>query len=335
MKYNLDIKGFGPQASRQPLQAMEFNIKELKPHDVVVKISHCGICYSDIHLIDGDWDFGSFPFIPGHEVVGQVVAKGKKVKGLKKGTRVGVGWFSKVCGKCDSCKSKNENLCASPEMTCVGRNGGFADHVVADDSVIYKIPKKLKSAVAAPLLCAGWTVHGAYRGHQVKKGSQVAVVGIGGLGHLGLQYAKALKFKVSAITSSKDKTKEAKQLGAKKVYTWDELDQCQNKFDFILVTSHGNPNIDKLAGCLKVDGNICFVGVPNENLNFHAFNLIMKRAKVSGNPGGSRKMMKEMLSLAAKHNIKPMIEVFPLAKVNEAIDKIKQNRIRYRAVLKV
>jgi len=327
------VNGYGAKKANSKLLPQSYEIKKIAPKEVVVEISHCGICYSDIHLIDNDWGISNYPFIPGHEIVGFVNQKGSQVKNLKIGQRVGIGWFSKVCEKCTYCKTDRDNMCASPEMTAVGRNGGFGDYVKADKSVVYPIPEKLKSEHAAPLMCAGWTVHGAYRGYKVKPKDRVAVIGIGGLGHLAIQYGKAMGYHVTAVTSSSSKKTEAKKFGANVVVDYKNLSKLKNKFDFILVTAHADLDWTSLANTLDVDGNICFVGIPPSPISIHAFSLIMKRIKISGNPGGSRKMMKEMLKIAAEKNIKPIVEQFKFSDVNKAIKKVKENKIRYRAVL--
>tara|TARA_B110000881_G_scaffold6790_1_gene5265 strand:- start:1134 stop:2141 length:1008 start_codon:yes stop_codon:yes gene_type:complete len=327
------VNGYGAKKANSKLLPQSYEIKKIAPKEVVVEISHCGICYSDIHLIDNDWGISNYPFIPGHEIVGCVTQKGSQVKNLKIGQRVGIGWFSKVCEKCTYCKTDRDNMCASPEMTAVGRNGGFADYVKADKSVVYPIPEKLKSEHAAPLMCAGWTVHGAYRGYKVKPKDRVAVIGIGGLGHLAIQYGKAMGYHVTAVTSSSSKKTEAKKFGANVVVDYKNLSKLKNKFDFILVTAHADLDWTSLTNTLDVDGNICFVGIPPSPISIHAFSLIMKRIKISGNPGGSRKMMKEMLKIAAEKNIKPIVEQFKFSDVNKAIKKVKENKIRYRAVL--
>ena len=327
------VNGYGPKKAKSQLQPHSYQLNKLAPKDVVVEISHCGVCYSDIHLIDNDWGISNYPFIPGHEIVGSVTQKGSQVKNLKIGQRVGVGWFSKVCGKCTYCRTDRDNMCSASEMTAIGRNGGFADFVKVDNSVVYPIPTKLKSEHAAPLMCAGWTVHGAFRGFNVKFKDRVAVIGIGGLGHLAIQYGKAMGYHVTAVTSSTNKKTEAKKFGANSVVDYKGLSKLQNKFDFILVTAHADLDWTALADTLDVDGNICFVGIPPKPVSIYAFSLINKRIKISGNPGGSRKMMREMLKIAADKNIKPMIEQFSFSDVNKAIKKIKENKIRYRAVL--
>ena len=329
----ISVKGFAPEKARAPLTELSYNMSAPKAREVIIEISHCGICYSDIHLIDNDWGISNYPFVPGHEIVGTVRELGSRVKNFKIGQRVGLGWFSKICKTCTYCKSDRDNMCPSSEATCVGRNGGFADFVKADSEMVYQIPKEIKSEHAAPLMCGGWTVHGAFRGYKVKKGSRVAVLGIGGLGHLGLQFGKAMGFKMTAITSTKNKVKEAKSFGASNVITIDEINKYEKAFDFLLVTAHADLDWSQLLNTLDVDGNICFVGIPPSTVNVHVFSLLMKRLSISANPGGSRKMMREMLRIAARHKIKPKIETFTFDKVNEAIKKVKSNKIRYRAVL--
>ena len=201
---------------RRPLeeerpQAVRVRARALGPHDVEIRISHCGICHSDVHLVDGDWGMGSYPMVPGHEIVGTVAALGPEVRHLEAGARVGVGWQRGACLACESCGAGDENLCAENEATCVGHHGGFADRIRLDGRFAFPIPEGLASENAAPLLCGGATVYSPLR-RWVKPSMRVGVVGIGGLGHLGLQFARAMGCEVTAISSTPDKEAEARSL---------------------------------------------------------------------------------------------------------------------------
>ncbi len=209
-----EIHGFGVHAAGAQLLAYKYDPGALGANEVEIKISHCGVCHSDVHLIDNDWGISKYPFIPGHEIIGTVVAVGSAVKDRTMGERVGVGWQANSCGICEWCRQGEEHLCAKAQPTCVGRNGGFADKVRVNSRFAVPVPAGLESESAAPLLCAGITVYAPLRNHGVRPSSRVGVIGIGGLGHLGIQFARAFGAEVTAFSTSKDKAAEAKSLGA-------------------------------------------------------------------------------------------------------------------------
>lgn len=219
MKYNKTYKssGYFCNSANQKLRKKEFIISKLKIGEVIIKVKYCGLCQSDLNLIHEKWKFAKFPFVPGHEIIGTIIAKSNDVKRLTIGERVAVGWFSKFCNKCQQCLKKNENMCRNYELTCVGRNGGFADYVKTDQSSVFKVPKKISSKHLAPLTCAGWTVFGALTSFNIKKNSKVAILGIGGLGHLAIQFGYKMNFEITAITTSKNKISDCKKFGAKYV----------------------------------------------------------------------------------------------------------------------
>lgn len=331
-----EIHGLAVHAAGAHLLPYKFDPGELKANEVEIKISHCGVCYSDIYLIDNDWGISKYPFIPGHEIVGTVVAAGDNVKNVAVGERVGVGWQADSCGICEWCRQGDEHLCAQSQPTCVGRNGGFADKVRVNSRFAIPLPRVLESENAAPLLCGGITVYSPLRNHGVRPSSRVGVIGIGGLGHLGIQFAKAFGAEVTAFSTSKDKENEAKELGAHNfVNTRDTgaLKKVAGSFDLLLSTVGADQDWGAYVNALRPKGTLCFVGVPPSAIQIQAFPLIGGQKAVSGSPTGSPRDLYEMLDVAARHNIKAVTERFAMAKANDAVAKVKKNQVRYRAVL--
>jgi uncharacterized zinc-type alcohol dehydrogenase-like protein len=309
---------------------------ELKANEVEVRISHCGVCRSDVHLIDNDWGNSKYPFVPGHEIVGIVSAVGAEVKDRKVGERVGIGWQADSCGICEWCRRGNEHLCALAQPTCVGRNGGYADAVRVNSRFAIPVPEGLESENVAPLLCAGITVYAPLRNHGVRPSSRVGVVGIGGLGHLALQFAKAFGAEVTALSTSKDKEAEALELGAHHfVNTRDtaEVKKIAGSFDLLLSTVNADQDWQAFVNCLRPKGTLCMVGVPPSPMAIQAFPLVSGERAIAGSPIGSPQDLHEMLDVAARHGVKAITERFQMAKANEAIAKVKKNKVRYRAVL--
>ena len=301
-----------------------------------IGITHCGICHSDLHLISNDWGISQYPFIPGHEIVGSITAVGSEVRSLDLGQRVGLGWQSNSCGACEWCIRGMENLCPSAEATCVHRHGGYADRVRANVRFVIPIPEALESAQAAPLLCAGITVYNPLRTHAVNPSSRVGVVGIGGLGHIAIQFARVFGAEVTAFSSSAAKEEEVRALGAHHFVNTREskaLKEVAGSLDFVLSTVNADQDWGVFIQTLRPTGALCFVGVPPSPVSIQAFPLISGLRTISGNPTGSPSRLREMLDVAARHGVKAQIESFPMAKANEAIEKVKKNKIRYRAVL--
>jgi uncharacterized zinc-type alcohol dehydrogenase-like protein len=323
-------------AAGAQLVAYKYEPGELKANEVEVKISHCGICHSDIHLIDNDWGFSKFPFVPGHEIVGTVSLVGAGVRDLAVGQRVGIGWQADSCGICEWCRQGDEHLCAASQPTCVGRNGGYADSIRVNSRFAIPVPEVLESENVAPLLCAGITVYSPLRNHGVRPSSRVGVIGIGGLGHLGLQFAKAFGAEVTAFSTSTEKEDEAKELGADHfVNTRDNgaLKKIAGSFDFLLSTVGADQDWQSIVNSLRPKGTLCVVGVPPSPISIQAFPLIAGQRSISGSPTGSPRDLYEMLDVAARHGVKAVTERFPMAKANEALVRVKKNQVRYRAVL--
>ena len=330
------IQGLAAHAAGAELLSFKYDPGKLGLHEVEIAISHCGICHSDLHLIANDWGISQYPFIPGHEIVGTVAAVGQSVRTLTVGKRVGLGWQSNSCGECEWCVRGMENLCPSAEGTCVHRNGGYAERVRANSRFVIPIPDALSSEHAAPLLCGGITVYNPLRSHGVNPSSRVGVIGIGGLGHMAIQFARVFGAEVTAFSTSAGKEEEARALGAHHFVNSREskaLKEVAGTFDFILSTINADQDWGIYIQALRPTGTLCFVGVPPSPVSVHAFPLISGLRSISGSPTGSPSMIGEMLDVAARHGVKAQTESFPMSKANEAIEKVKKNKVRYRAVL--
>jgi alcohol/geraniol dehydrogenase (NADP+) len=326
---------YAAETAGAQLKPTTYDPDPLTAFDVEIKITHCGICHSDLHIIDGDWRT-AFPAIAGHEIVGTVVQTGESVSALAPGQRVGVGWQSKSCMTCEWCIRGETNLCPNMEMTCRGRPGGFADHIRVDSRFAYPLPDNLDSENAAPLLCAGITVYAPLRHHGVNSNSRVGVVGIGGLGHLAIQFAAAFGAEVTAFTSSPAKADEARQFGATKVLNSrdrDELRTARRSLDLIVSTVAVPLDWNSYLKTLRPNGKLVVVGAVSEPLAIPAGLLIGGQLSVTGSSIGDRATMIEMLNFAARHGIVAQTEAVPMTEINAALDKVRDNAARYRMVL--
>ena len=330
------IQGLAVHAAGAELLPFRYDPGKLGFQEVEIAITHCGICHSDLHLISNDWGISQYPFIPGHEIIGTVSAKGNDVRGLEVGQRVGLGWQSNSCGRCDWCMQGLENLCPESEATCVHRHGGYASSVRANSRFVIPIPDSLPSEQAAPLLCGGITVYNPIRTHGINPSSRVGIVGIGGLGHIALQFARVFGAEVTAFSTTHAKETEARELGAHHfVSSLDTkaMKDAASSLDFILTTVNADQDWGTYLQALRPTGTLCFVGVPPSPLNIHAFPLIGGQRTLAGSPIGSPFRIREMLDVAARHGVKATTELFPMAKANEAVEKVKKGKVRYRAVL--
>jgi uncharacterized zinc-type alcohol dehydrogenase-like protein len=330
------IQGLAAHAAGAELLPFRYDPGTLGAQEVEIGITHCGICHSDIHLISNDWGISQFPFIPGHEIVGAITAVGDKVRSLKVGQRVGLGWQANSCAECEWCTRGMENLCPALEATCVHRHGGYADRVRANARFVFPIPDALESEQAAPLLCGGITVYSPMRSHGVNPSSRVGIVGIGGLGHIAIQFAKVFGAEVTAFSTSATKEEEARALGAGHFVNTREskaMKEVAGSLDFILTTINADQDWGVYIQTLRPTGTLCFVGVPPSPVAVHAFPLISGIRTITGSPIGSPSRIREMLDVAGRHGVKAHTERFPMAKANAAIEKVKKNKVRYRAVL--
>ncbi|HEX6493894.1 MAG TPA: NAD(P)-dependent alcohol dehydrogenase [Acidobacteriaceae bacterium] len=331
-----EIRGYATHAAGAELLSYRYEVGELGADEVEIRISHCGVCRSDLHLIDNDWQVSKYPFVPGHEIVGTVEAVGSAVQNLQPDQRVGVGWQAGSCGNCKWCRSGKENLCPQSQPTCVHRNGGFAGTVRVPARFVVPIPEALDSENAAPLLCAGITVYTPLRTYGVSPASRVGVVGIGGLGHLALQFARAFGAEVTAFSTSPAKEDEARAMGAHHFSNSREskvMKARAGSLDLIVSTVNADQDWAAFLGTLRPEGVLCLVGAPTRPLQIPGSLLIQAARAVSGSNTGSPLALAEMLDVAARHKVKTQTERFPMAKVNEAVAKVRKGAVRYRAVL--
>jgi len=320
----MTFHAYAARKAKAHLMRFDYEPKPLGRNDVEIAISHCGICHSDVHLVDGDWG-DSFPIVPGHEIIGTVVAG----SGFAQGERVGVGWQCNSCGRCEYCRSGEEVLCAQHAATCQGNFGGFADRIRVNERFAVRIPEALPSASAAPLLCGGVTVYTPLR-HYAATGSRVGVIGIGGLGHLALQFAKALGCEVTAFSRSKGKERDARRLGADHFVAGRPR---KGSLDLILNTAHAAPDMEAYLGALRPKGVFCQLGAAADPLSVPAFALISDSLTVTGSAIGSPSVIREMLDVAARHGVAARTQVMPMREADAALDRTRRNLARFRMVL--
>lgn len=324
---------------RGPLAPHQLEFGPLGEYQVEVEVTHCGVCHSDVHLVDDDWGHGRYPLVPGHEIVGVVRARGAQVAAFGIGDRVGIGWQASACGRCAPCMAGRENLCREQTQTCVGRPGGFAKLVRVDAAFAHSLPETIASEHAAPLLCAGATVFAPLVRHDIgATGStaQVAVLGMGGLGHLAVQFARVFGAEVSVFSSAADKRELALELGATRVIDSSDrqaLAAERDRYDLILSTVHADLDWSRYIRALQFGGTLCFLGMPKQKLGIPAGLLIDAERSVSGSLVASRSVMAEMLRVAALHRITPMIERMPMHACEQALARVREGQAKFRVVL--
>jgi len=317
------------------LKPFVYEPEPLGPHDVEIRVSHCGICHSDVHLVDGDWGVGRYPMVPGHEIVGTVAAAGPEALHLAVGQRVGVGWQRGSCLECEWCVSGQENLCAREAATCVDHHGGFAERIRVDGRFAFPVPEALRSEHAAPLLCGGVTVY-APLARWARPSLRVGVVGIGGLGHLALQFARAMGCEVTAISASPDKEADARALGAHRFVVTSRpkaLKPLASSLDLVLSTAFLDQDWTGLMRALRPNGVLCLVGAPDAALPLDVGRMLGRQLTVTTSAIGSRGAVRETLEFAARHGVAPRIEPRPLADADAALDSVRKGKARYRVVL--
>ncbi|NIS79847.1 MAG: alcohol dehydrogenase catalytic domain-containing protein [Anaerolineales bacterium] len=332
---NSTIRGYVAKALGLPLEPFTYEPPELGQNDVRVSVTHCGLCHTDIQAIDNYYGITTFPFVPGHEIVGHVSAKGSGVFGLEEGDRVGIGWQGRSCGECEWCQKGETQLCMEIEDTTVMvPYGGFSSSVVADYRFVYPVPPSMPSEFAAVLMCAGLTVYSALYKHVTIPGLKVAVVGIGGLGHLAIQFTNAFGCEVMAISSSPTKKDQALGFGARQFLDSTDsanLRKFNYSFDLLICTANAGISWEALLMTLKKRGKLILLGFPD--VAFNSTDLVAHELSIVGSLIGNPNMMRAMLSFAQNHNIAPMVELMPMSQVNNAIQKLKENQARYRIVM--
>lgn len=313
-----------------------YHLPDIGEEEVEIDVSSCGICHSDLAMLDNDWGMSVYPLVPGHEAIGKITKMGSQVKGLKVGQTVGLGWFAESCLHCSPCLQGDHNLCQKTTQTIVGHHGGFADKMRCHWLWAVPLPKGLDHDSTGPLFCGGITVFNPIIQHNIKPTDRVAVIGIGGLGHMAIQFLNKWGCEVTAFTSTEAKAKEAKQLGAHHVVNsrdTQEIDKKAGSYDFILNTTDADLNWDSYINALKPKGVFHTVGVVPHPIAVAPFQLISGQKSVSGSPLGSPATLAKMLDFCVRHNIKPQVEYFPMKNVNEAIDHLRSGNARYRVVL--
>ncbi len=332
----MGVKAYAARAAKGRLEPFEYEPGPLGPHEVEVRVGHCGICHSDVAMIDNDLGIATYPLVPGHEVIGTVAAVGSNVEASRVGQRVGVGWHCGSCGHCEWCSRGLESFCAEDRPTIVHHHGGWAESVRCDASFAVPIPDALESASAGPLMCAGTTVFTPMDHFGVAPWMRTAVVGIGGLGHLGVQFLAAFGCEVTAISSSHDKDDQARALGATRFVATkgtDELKKAANSFDFILSTVSSDIPWGDYVNALRPQGRLVNVGIPESEMKIPPLPLLAERS-VSGSQAGSPSDIARMLAFAARKGIKPMVEPFAMTDVNDAVDRVRSGKARFRVVLR-
>lgn len=333
---NTPIKACAALEKGAPLQRFTFDPGPLAPEQVEIAVSHCGICHSDLSMIDNEWGQSAYPLVPGHEVAGTIAAVGNAVKNLRIGQRVGLGWYSGSCMACRQCMSGDHNLCATAEQTIVQRHGGFADRVRSHWAWAVALPEEVDSAKAGPLFCGGATVFHPIVQFGVKPTDRVGVIGIGGLGHLALRFLNKWGCEVTAFTSSDSKRDEALQLGADTVANSRDsaaMKKLAGSFDFVISTVNVSLDWPAIIDTLAPKGRLHLVGAALEPIPVAAFALIAAQRSISGSPNSSPAVIATMLDFCARHDIAPTIETFPMSRVNEALAHLRAGKARYRVVL--
>ncbi len=329
------INAFAVMSAGQRLEPYQYVPKEVGPLEVEVRISHCGMCHTDIHLINDDFGLTTFPLVPGHEIVGVVSQTGSAVQHLQAGQRVGIGPLGGACFLCEQCTTGRENICSQAQYVPIGREGGYATHIRVDSRVAFPIPDALPSEFAAPLLCAGITVFAPLQRH-VNGATRLGVIGIGGLGHLALQYGRAMGCHVTAFSTSLDKAEEAKEFGADEFVATKEqgaLAARASTCDFLLSTVTADLPWADYLNILKPEGTLCVVGIPNSDISLPVIPLIFGQKTLIGSIIGSGSETKSMLEFSARHQVRPKIELFPMHEANTALERLSKNQVRYRVVL--
>ena len=319
-----------------PFQLVEIADPTIGEHDVEIAVEVCALCHSDLHLWHGDWS-NDLPMTLGHEIVGHVTRLGRGVSGLQIGARVGLGWQCGACFTCELCQRGDSHLCTGGKVrTCVRHVGGLAERVSADSRFVYELPAALNSIDAAPLMCAGLTVFAPLSRAQLSVGQRVAIVGMGGLGHLAVQFASAMGAEVDVFDLDDQKRSDALRLGATNLHLSSDiatLDALSNRYDYVLVTTPANLDWDRFLSLLRIGGTMCLIGAPSRPVSINADNLLDAQRWITGSVIGSPSDMRAMLAFAVAHNIRPMTEIMPVSEVNSAFARLASGLARFRVVL--
>ncbi len=347
MSNTIPAKGYAAHDPKTPLTPFTFTRRGPRENDVQIDIQFCGVCHSDIHQARDEWGGSKFPMVPGHEIVGKVTAIGSKVKNFKVGDLAGVGCMVDSCQDCPECAAGLEQFCEKGAIFTYNgvekdgktpTQGGYSNVIVVDEKFTLQIPKTLDLAATAPLLCAGITTYSPLKHWKVGPGQKVAIVGIGGLGHMGVKLARAMGAEVTAITHSLSKKEDALRLGAHHVLiskNSDEMTAAEGRFDFILNTVAAPHDINAYVNLLRRDGTMVLVGIPDKPHELQVFPLLGSRRRIAGSPIGGIAETQEMLDFCAKHGIVSDIEQIPIQKINDAYTRMIKNDVKYRFVIDI
>jgi uncharacterized zinc-type alcohol dehydrogenase-like protein len=341
----IPAKGIAALTAKAPLEPFSFERRTPNDHDVLIDIKFCGICHSDIHQVHDEWGGSVFPMVPGHEIAGVVALVGSKVTKYKVGDHVGVGCMVDSCRHCSSCEAGLEQFCLEgmtgtynsvERGTTIATQGGYSNKITVDENYVLKIPRNIPLDAAAPLLCAGITLYSPLRHWKVGPGKKIAIIGLGGLGHMGVKLAHAMGAEVTVLSHSLNKFEDGKRMGADHFYATSDpttFEKLANSFDLIINTVSAKMDWNLYLNLLKLDGTLVVIGVPSEEVPVGAFSLIGGRRSLAGSLIGGIKETQEMLDFCDKHKIACEIEVISADKVNEAYERVLKSDVRYRFVI--
>jgi alcohol dehydrogenase (NADP+) len=340
----MQVHAYAAPAAGEPLAPTTIERRDVGPHDVLIDIKYAGICHSDIHTVNGDWGPQPFPVVPGHEIVGIVAEVGSEVTRHQVGDRVGVGCMVNSCGTCTNCRNGDEQYClegmvptyAGTDRDGTTTQGGYSTHVVVDADFVLSVPEGIDSAAAAPLLCAGITTYSPLRRWGAGPGKKVAIVGLGGLGHMGVKLAHAMGAEVTVLSQSLKKQEDGLRLGADHYHATsdpDTFEQLAGQFDLIVNTVSAKIDVDAYLGLLAVDGTLVNVGAPAEPLRLNVFSLIGARRSYAGSMIGGIQETQEMLDFCAEHELGADIELISADRINDAYGRVLASDVRYRFVI--
>jgi uncharacterized zinc-type alcohol dehydrogenase-like protein len=342
--YMIQTKGYAAQSAETDLAPWNFERRDLGTHDIQIEILYCGVCHTDLHAIKNDWFPGIFPLVPGHEIVGRVASIGTHVTKFKVGDLAGIGVMVDSCRDCEECNHGQEQFCqVAPVQTYnnLGKDGkpvygGYSNNNVVNEDFAHHISEKLDLAAVAPLLCAGITTYSPLRKWKVGKGHKLAVVGLGGLGHMGVKFGIAFGAEVTVLSTSESKREDAKKLGAHHFVVTknaDEVAAVKGQFDFILDTVAANHDVNLYLPLLKINGTFITVGMPVEPMIVPSFSLAAGNKTVTGSGAGGLPETQEMLDFCAEHNIVSDIELIDIKDIHSAYDRMLKGDVRYRFVI--
>ena len=347
IKTAIKTKSYAAAGTGEELKPFEIQRREPGPNDILIDIKFCGVCHSDLHQVKNEWGNSKFPMVPGHEITGIVAKTGGQVTGFKAGDRVGVGCMADSCKECSSCKEGLEQYCEKRmvltynDIELDGETptyGGYSKQITVHERFVVHIPEELPLDKAAPLLCAGITTYSPLMHWQAGPGKSVAVVGLGGLGHMAVKLANAMGANVTAISRSASKKADALAMGAKEYLATSDssvIEKAQERFDLIINTVSSAADMNTYLGMLKRDGVMVLVGAPSEPLPVHPFSLIPKRKSLAGSTIGGMRETQEMLNFCGKHKLGADIEVIAIDKINEAYKRLQKSDVRYRFVIDI